>query len=400
MTQIFVEVAIDSTSYINVPSLCDGQKIAAAAICDFPLESLKNLFSFQGETYCYNFGSCPFPRRARLVTGLKMPKKNHLGLIQQGVDAWNTWRERAATQPDLSRADLTKADLREADLRKANLYKANLSEADLSKANLGGANLVSAYLGGTIFTSADLGLADFSGAFLSGANLSGAILEGATLIETNLENADLNGCRIYGISAWNIKANQETKQTSLIIAPRGEASITVDDIQVAQFIHLIVKYENLRTVLNTVTKRGVLILGRFGGGGLQVLREVAEALRQCGYLPMIFDFERPEGRNYTETVRTLAGLARFVVVDLSGPSVPQELYATVPHLKIPFVPILEKGRRPYAMFVDLLEYEWVLKPIVEFDSTSALIQELQDQIVSPAEKRIEMRQAKLKELFG
>jgi len=455
MTQIFVEVAIDSTSYINVPSLCDGQKIAAAAICDFPLESLKNLFSFQGETYCYYFGSCPFPRRARLVTGLKMPKKNHLGLIQQGVDAWNTWRERAAAQPDLSRADLTKADLREADLRKANLYKANLSEADLSKANLGGANLgeanlVSAYLGGTIFTSADLGLADFSGAFLSGAflggadvrgatlvkadlqhavlddanfgganlsqadlsvakcsranlsgaNLSGAILEGATLIETNLENADLNGCRIYGISAWNIKANQETKQTSLIIAPRGEASITVDDIQVAQFIHLILKYENLRTVLNTVTKRGVLILGRFGGGGLQVLREVAEALRQCGYLPMIFDFERPEGRNYTETVRTLAGLARFVVVDLSGPSVPQELYATVPHLKIPFVPILEKGRRPYAMFVDLLEYEWVLKPIVEFDSTSALIQELQDQIVRPAEKRIEIRQAKLKELFG
>ena len=65
----------------------------------FPLESLKNLFSFQGETYCYYFGSCPFPRRARLVTGLKMPKKNHLGLIQQGVDAWNTWRERAAAQP-------------------------------------------------------------------------------------------------------------------------------------------------------------------------------------------------------------------------------------------------------------------------------------------------------------
>lgn len=389
MTQIFVEVAIDSTSYINVPSLCDGQKIAAAAICDFPLESLKNLFSFQGETYCYDFGSCPFPRRARLVTGLKMPKKNHLGLIRQGVDAWNTWRERAAAQPDLSRADLTKADLREADLRKANLGGANLGEA----------NLVSAYLGGTIFTSADLGLADFSGAFLSGAflggadvrgatlvkadlqhavldganfgganlsqadlsvakcsranfsganlsgaflgqayfgqanlsgadfsgaylggadlswanlsganfsgaNLSGAILEGATLIETNLENADLNGCRIYGISAWNIKANQETKQTSLIIAPRGEASITVDDIQVAQFIHLILKYENLRTVLNTVTKRGVLILGRFGGGGLQVLREVAEALRQCGYLPMIFDFERPEGRDYSNTCRT------------------------------------------------------------------------------------------------
>ena len=140
-TEYSWRMAIDSTSYINVPSLCDGQKIAAAAICDFPLESLKNLFSFQGETYCYYLGQSPLPRRARLVTGLKMPKKDHLGLIQQGVDAWNTWRERAAAQSDLSRADLTKADLREADLRKANLYKANLSEADLSKPLMAGRTL-------------------------------------------------------------------------------------------------------------------------------------------------------------------------------------------------------------------------------------------------------------------
>jgi len=52
------------------------------------------------------------------------------------------------------------------------------------------------------------------------------------------------------------------------------------------------------------------------------------------------------------------------------------------------------------MFVDLLEYDWVLKPIVEFDSPSALVQELPEKIVIPAEKRIETRQAKLKELFG
>jgi hypothetical protein len=80
--------------------------------------------------------------------------------------------------------------------------------------------------------------------------------------------------------------------------------------------------------------------------------------------------------------------------------VPHELYAIVPHLKIPFVPILEKGRQPYSMFVDLLEYEWMLNPILEFDSTSALVQDLQAKIVSRAEKRIETRQAKLKELFG
>lgn len=101
-----------------------------------------------------------------------------------------------------------------------------------------------------------------------------------------------------------------------------------------------------------------------------------------------------------ETVRTLAGLARFVVVDLSGPSIPQELYATAPHLKIPLVPILEKGRQPYAMFVDLLEYDWVLNPIIEFESVSTLVKGLKDRIVNPAEKLIETRERKLQELFG
>jgi len=52
------------------------------------------------------------------------------------------------------------------------------------------------------------------------------------------------------------------------------------------------------------------------------------------------------------------------------------------------------------MFVDLLEYEWVLRPIVEFDSASKLVECMQEQIIAPAESRIEARQAKLKELFG
>ncbi len=411
-----------------------------------------------------------------------MANEEHLELINQGVDAWNKWRDAfgrkplsideilAIPRPDLSgaylfgknlnkanlsdadlsgaylfranlssanlyraslskaifyeaklrranlneasliSADFIRAEFREADLRAANLSEANLGSADLFRANLIEANVSGADLSETDLTGANLrganlrGVrlirANFSGTDLSGADLRGANLLGATLVETNLENANLTGCRIYGISAWNVRVNQETKQSNLIITHEDEPTIKVDDIQVAQFIHLLLKYENLRNVLNAVTKRGVLILGRFGGGGVEVLRELGEALRQSGYLPMIFEFARPEDRNYTETVRTLAGLARFVVVDLSGPSVPQELYATVPHLKIPFVPIVEKGRHPYSMFADLLEYEWMLNPIVEFDSPLALTHDLQDKIVSPAEKRIEMRQAKLKELFG
>src|SRR5215472_6384498 len=85
------------------------------------------------------------------------------------------------------------------------------------------------------------------------------------------------------------------------------------------------------------------------------------SFERAKYLPIIFDFDRPRDRNYTETVKTLVGLSRFVIVDMSGPSVPQELYATVPHFKIPFIPIIEEGRPVYAMFADLLEYPWVLR---------------------------------------
>jgi hypothetical protein len=57
------------------------------------------------------------------------------------------------------------------------------------------------------------------------------------------------------------------------------------------------------------------------------------------YLPIIFDFDRPDNRNLTETVMILVGLSRFVIVDLSGRSVANELRSTVPHFKIDAIPI-------------------------------------------------------------
>jgi hypothetical protein len=44
--------------------------------------------------------------------------------------------------------------------------------------------------------------------------------------------------------------------------------------------------------------------------------------------------------------------------------------------------------------------EWVLSPVVEFESTEDLLRKLPEKIISPTEKRIAIRQAKLKELFG
>lgn len=356
-------------------------------------------------------------------------------------------------------ADLRGADLREADLRQANLHSAVLSGAQLLRANLRGAvliqasgihvdfrladftgalldgaefiqcefsaaNLTAAQLGGATlmgswFKEANLDGADltackllgvdFTGAYLynaalGNADLTGATLEstdlsGARLIDTNLTDANLTNSRVYGISTWDVRLDR-ARQNNLIVTPPDMPSVSVDDLEIAQFIYLLIKYEKLGKVINSIAQKGVLILGRFGGGGLDTLRAVADKLRELKYLPIIFEFDRPGDRNYTETVKTLVGLSRFVIVDLSGPSVPQELYATVPHFKIPFVPILERGARPYSMFKDMLEYDWIIKPIVEFETTEALLNMIPSSVVAPAEQRHEARRKLLDQLFG
>ncbi len=299
---------------------------------------------------------------------------------------------------DLSGAYLGAASLNEADLSGANLLRAvlngaSLVEANLSRVNLRSARLIGANLRMVRLTQANLSFANFQGADLGTANLTEA-----TLVRTNFARANLMGCLIYGISAWDLSL-EEANQTNLVITSSNEPNITVDDLEVAQFIYLLLNHKKLRNVINAVTDRGVLILGRFGDGGLELLQAIAAKLRELNYLPIIFDFERPEGRSYTETVKTLAGLSRFIIADLSGPSVPLELFATVPDFKIPFVPIIEKGRKKFPMFVELQEYPWGLSS-VEFENKDHLLELLPAKIINPAEEKHQERQKLLEQLFS
>jgi hypothetical protein len=280
---------------------------------------------------------------------------------------------------------------------------ANLSSAELWCANLNGTTLRYAtldYAEGSELHAirADLSYARLINADLSDADLFGANLSYATLVETNLKRATLTGCNVYGISVWDVNL-ENAEQSRLTIAGHGRSQVIVDDIEVAQFVHLLLDHKKLHKAIDAVAERGVLILGRFSGGGLEVLQLLASKLRELNYLPIVFDLDRPASRNYTETIMTLAGLSRFVIADLSGPSVPQELHATVPHFKIPFVPILQTGSKSFSMFVDLLEYPWVIRPVVEFKDKEQLVCIAKEQIVGPAEKKRRDRQATLKKLF-
>jgi predicted AAA+ superfamily ATPase len=85
----------------------------------------------------------------------------------------------------------------------------------------------------------------------------------------------------------------------------------VDNLEVALFIYLLLNNERIRQVIDTITSKAVLMLGRFTSDRKAVLDAIRDELRQRGYLPILFDFEKPAGRDLTESISTLAHMARF-----------------------------------------------------------------------------------------
>lgn len=221
--------------------------------------------------------------------------------------------------------------------------------------------------------------------------MSGADLSRANLIGAKLNRADLTGCFVYAISAWDIQL-EETIQANLIItAPIdvNESSITVDNLEVAQFIYLLLNNKKIHDVIDTISKKAVLILGRFTPERKAVLDALREKLRDLNFLPIVFDFERPTAHDFTETIMTLAGLSSFIIADITNPkSSPLELQATIPNYMTPLVPIIQEGEQPFAMFTDLQNryHDWVLDTLL-YDTPSNLINVLERAIVQPALER-------------
>jgi uncharacterized protein YjbI with pentapeptide repeats len=310
-------------------------------------------------------------------TNVANPK--HLAQLRRGAAVWNAWRKRSPrVVPDLSRALLVDLELRGVNLADANLERAILRGTQLSRASLLRANL----------RRADLRTASLRRARLDHADLSGAVLRFTSLAETSLQGTLLTGCEIYGIAAWDLRG-VPADQSGLVIRARSTGpAVRVDDLEVAQFIHLLLNNEKLSRVIDTVGRKAVLILGRFTAQRKEVLEGIRSALRSAGYLPIIFDFAQPERRDLTEMVTTLARMSRFVVADLTDPrSIPQELAAIVPDLpSVPVAPLLQAGQPPYAMFEHLRRYPWVL-PMLRYRDLTDLLRKLPESVIARAERK-------------
>ncbi|HXS95941.1 MAG TPA: pentapeptide repeat-containing protein [Candidatus Limnocylindrales bacterium] len=344
---------------------------------------------------------------------------------------WEKWRDgNAEVNLDLNGADLTGIRLAHFNLSNAHLNNAKLDGAVLSWANLENAVLTSASFQGveatqanlnnascfmTTFTNSSLVGAEFVGAGLEGAlcrsadfrsvnlydgdlsgtdftaaNLRGANLSHCHLVDTILDRADLTTSCVYGIAVWDVSL-VGTIQHDLNIAPEDAPAIRVDNLEVAQFIYLLLNNQKVRHVIDTITSKVVLILGRF----TPERKTILDALRRRDYLPVLFDFEKPSNRDITETVSTLAHMAKFVIADITdAKSIPQELMAIVPALpSVPVQPLLLASQREYGMFEHFKRYPWVLPPHVYQDQDS-LLASLESHVIGPAEAKAKVQTGK------
>src|SRR3954447_4032372 len=132
---------------------------------------------------------------------------------------------------------------------------------------------------------------------------------GCIMNRTDLTEADLTGCHVYGLSAWDLRL-ERTKQVDLTITPEHQPVILVDSLEVAQFIYLLLNNARIKQVIETVTSKAVLILGRFSPQRKPILDLVREHLRKRDVLPILFDFEKPASRDLLETVSILAHMSK------------------------------------------------------------------------------------------
>lgn len=329
-----------------------------------------------------------------------MAVAEHVEMFKKGPQAWNAWRdENPDVRPDLSDIDFEKdVHTYESTYDMPEFTGYNLSYMNLNRITARNSYFIRCFLAGSDLHFSDICFSFFQNCSFEGASLTVTKIGSAEFHECDFTNADLSYCsaeetnfsgskfistklsnmslvktdftdtvideaRVYGVSTWDLVLDG-SRQSNIYIEEEG-TSITVPTIELAQFISLLVNNSKIRDVIDTITSKVVLILGRFTEERKAVLDIIKEELQNRGYLPVLFDFEGPNSRNVTETIITLASLAKFVVADISSPkSIPQELTSIIPQFpSLPVQPIIEKTQREYGMFEHFKAFPWVLDQI-------------------------------------
>lgn len=298
----------------------------------------------------------------------------------------------------LTKAHFERSLFRDAKIFNSELGLVKLNDSEIKSTIIINCKFTTGMLYGSNFDDCKINDSDFSNTLFSGSRITNSEINNSTFIRVDFRhtqlnantftNSDLSKSKIFGVSAWKLNL-VNTKQEDLRISDTNEPKITIDNIEVAQFIYLLIKNEKLRTVIDTITSKVVLILGRFTPERMAILNLIRDELRNKNYLPILFDFENSPNRDITETVTTLALLSKFVVADITDPkSIPQELSQIIPHMtSLPIQPIILKGYSQYGMFEHFQRYPWVMD-IIEYEDEAHLKSKVVDEIVLSCEGKL------------
>lgn len=312
-----------------------------------------------------------------------------------GKQAWRAWRREhpevevpdlrklTLSGRDLSSLDLSGADLRDTDLSQSNLRRSRLQGANLTGARARFTRFSDARLTGAVLAQADLRASSLRRADLREADFTKAVMRFTSMAGARVDGAVFRGAEVYGVGAWALRGEPADQRGLLIREKEGAVATTVDDLETAQYLFLLRENSKITDVINTASHRTILLLGRFTGPNAHVLQGLREYLLDRNFVPVVFDFAQPIGRDLTETITGLAHMACFVVADLTGArSVPQELSHIVPFLpSVPVIPLLARGQPIYSMFEHFRRYPWVHEP-VEYEDLEHLLSIAEKQIVS------------------
>lgn len=93
------------------------------------------------------------------------------------------------------------------------------------------------------------------------------------------------------------------------------------------------------------------------------------------YETISFDFEKPKSRDTVETIRTLRGMSKFIIADLTAAnSVVQGLQAIVPdHPSVAVRFIILKSEQEPAMFDHISRFSSVVSGALEYEIPEGVI---------------------------
>lgn len=97
----------------------------------------------------------------------------------------------------------------------------------------------------------------------------------------------------------------------------------------------------------------------------------------------------PSGKNMSDTVKLLALMVRFVVVDVTDPqSAPYEigLISMLNLRSTPVVPLIQGDQKPFAMLEDVLRQKWCTG-LHRYSDLQQLVATFDTGVIAPAEAK-------------